>query len=89
MVSFKSISAVCYINQIRLEPSFHSYRNQSIDMQCEINCLLSIYSVSLYSVRMRKNADQNNCEYGHFLHSVTLNYDEGILCILSNNRIKN
>ena len=24
---------------------------------------------NLYSVRMRKNADKNNSEYGHFLHS--------------------
>ena len=24
---------------------------------------------SPYSVRMRENADQNNSEYGHFLHS--------------------
>ena len=23
-----------------------------------------------YTVRMRENADQNNSEYGHFLHSV-------------------
>ena len=27
---------------------------------------LCIQSISLYSVRMRENADQNNCEYGHF-----------------------
>ena len=26
--------------------------------------------ISPYSVRMRGNADQNNCEYGLFLHSV-------------------
>ena len=25
--------------------------------------------ISPYSVRMRKNADQNNSEYGHFLRS--------------------
>ena len=28
-----------------------------------------IRSISLYSVRMRENADQYNSEYGHFLHS--------------------
>ena len=39
----KSISTVCYINQICLEPNFHLYRNQSIDMQCKIKCLLSIW----------------------------------------------
>ena len=27
------------------------------------------YGVSPYSVRMRENTDQNNSEYGHFLHS--------------------
>ena len=26
----------------RLEPSFHTYRNQSNDLQCKINWLLSI-----------------------------------------------
>ena len=29
---------------------------------------------SLYSVRMRENADQKNCEYEHFLRCV--NYEE-------------
>ena len=29
-----------------------------------------IRSISLYSVRMRGNADQNNSEYGHLLRSV-------------------
>ena len=29
-------------------------------------------SISPYSVRMRENTDQNNSEYGHFLHSGTL-----------------
>ena len=28
-----------------------------------------ILCISPYSVRMRENADQNNSEYGHFLHS--------------------
>ena len=28
-----------------------------------------IRSISLYSVRMRENADQNNSKYGHFLRS--------------------
>ena len=27
-----------------------------------------------YSVRMRKNVDQNNSEYGHFLRSVVLSF---------------
>ena len=27
-------------------------------------------SISMYSVRMRENADQNNSEYGYFLRSV-------------------
>ena len=27
-------------------------------------------NISLYSVRMRENVDQNNFEYGHFLRSV-------------------
>ena len=30
-------------------------------------------SISLYSVRMRENADQKNVEYGHFSHSVYFN----------------
>ena len=29
-----------------------------------------ILRISPYSVRMRENVDQNNSEYGHFLHSV-------------------
>ena len=29
-----------------------------------------ILRISPYSVRMRENTDQNNSEYGHFLHSV-------------------
>ena len=28
-----------------------------------------VRSISLYSVRMRENVDQNNYEYGNFLHS--------------------
>ena len=28
--------------------------------------------ISLYSFRMRENADQNNSEYGHFLRSVNV-----------------
>ena len=28
-----------------------------------------IRSISLYSIRMRENTDQNNSEYGQFLHS--------------------
>ena len=28
-----------------------------------------VQSISLYSVRMRENADHNNSEYGHFLRS--------------------
>ena len=31
-----------------------------------------IRSISLYSVQMRKNADQNNSEYGHFSRRVQL-----------------
>ena len=31
-----------------------------------------IRSISPYTVRMRGNADQNNSEYGHFSHSVSL-----------------
>ena len=34
-----------------------------------------IRSVSLYSVRMRKNTDQNNSEYGHFSGSVYFCFD--------------
>ena len=30
-----------------------------------------ILRISLYSVRMRENTDQENSEYGHFLHSVS------------------
>ena len=29
-----------------------------------------IRNLSLYSVQMRENAEQNNSEYGHFLRSV-------------------
>ena len=32
------------------------------------------HSISQYSVRMRKNMDQKNSEYGHFSHSVKLSY---------------
>ena len=31
-----------------------------------------IQSISPHSIRMRENADQNNSEYGHFLHSYGL-----------------
>ena len=31
-----------------------------------------ILRISLYSVRMRENADQNNSEYVHFLHNMSL-----------------
>ena len=34
-----------------------------------------ILRISLYSVWMRENADQNNAEYGHFLRS-----DRWLLC---------
>ena len=30
-----------------------------------------ILRISPYSVRMRENTDQNNSEYGHFLHSIS------------------
>ena len=33
----------------------------------------AILHISPYSVRMRENVDQNNSEYGHFLHSVVDN----------------
>ena len=32
----------------------------------------SVLSISLYSVQMPENTDQNNSEYGHFLRSVRL-----------------
>ena len=32
----------------------------------------TVQSISPYSVRMRANEDQNNSEYGHFLHSKCL-----------------
>ena len=31
---------------------------------------VQLLSISEYSVQMRENADQNNSEYGYFLHSV-------------------
>ena len=36
-----------------------------------LHCIKSV-RISLYSVWMRENADQNNSEYGHFLRSVVL-----------------
>ena len=41
-----------------------------------------IRSISPHSVKIRENADQNNSEYGHLLHSGTLNYISylGSLC---------
>ena len=42
-----------------------------------------IRSISPYSVRMRENMDQNNSEFGHFLHSV----DKYPINILSDSRV--
>ena len=40
-----------------------------------------IRSASPYLIRMRENVDQNNSEYGHFLHSATLaNYAKEMHC---------
>ena len=47
-------------------------------------CVLSVqirsYSTLYfpYSVRMRENADKNNSEYEHFLHSVSKHHEEWI-----------
>ena len=53
----------------------HLYSYQLFLQYNCINCVKSVrlqsYSGS-YSVRMRKNAEQNNSEYGHFLRSVTI-----------------
>ena len=40
-IKFNVIGVLHYTNHLGL--SFHLYRNQSIDMQCKINCLLSIW----------------------------------------------
>ena len=39
-------------------------------MSCHCVKSVRIRSISLYSVRMRENADQNNSDYEHFLRSV-------------------
>ena len=38
-----------------------------------------ILHISPYSVRMWKNADQTNSEYGHFLHSDTLSIPKQLM----------
>ena len=38
--------------------------------------------ISSYSVRMLENTDQNNFEYGHFLHSVVYNCQ--LFCVIIN-----
>ena len=40
-IKFNINGVLHYTNHLGL--SFHLYRNQSIDMQCKINCLLSIW----------------------------------------------
>ena len=40
---------------------------ENYDFQCSITC-----QNIQYSVRMRKNTDQKNCEYGHFSRSVNM-----------------
>ena len=37
-----------------------------------------ILRISPYLVRMRENADKNNSEYEHFLHSVSKHHEEWI-----------
>ena len=44
-----------------------------------------IRSISLYSVRMRENVDQNNSKYGHFLRSAESNTEARIFTILHPN----
>ena len=34
-----------------------------------------ILPISPYSVQLQENTEENNCEYGHFLRSVTHNID--------------
>ena len=36
--------------------------------------ILRILHISPYSFRMRENTNQNNSDYGHFLHSVLLGF---------------
>ena len=44
-----------------------------------LHCVKSVRILSYsgpYSVRMQENVDQNNCEYGHFSHSATVEYSD-------------
>ena len=43
---------------------------KSVRIRCYSGPLLR--SISLYTVRMRENADQSNSEYGHFLRSANV-----------------
>ena len=46
------------------------------------------YRISPYSVRMRENTEQNNSEYGHFLHSETFNKIPLVISV-NNNKTPN
>ena len=43
--------------------------------------------ISRYSVRMQKNKDQNNSEYGHFLRSVNYKNPSTMRCFCKKNSI--
>ena len=45
--------------------------SNNIVLRCVKSVRIRSYS-GPYSVRMWKNTDQNNTEYGHFLHSVII-----------------
>ena len=39
------------------------------------------YGEILYSVQMRENADQNNCNYGQSSHSVTISFYSSVMFV--------
>ena len=51
-----------------------SGRSNELRFSKQIKLDFWLYNSIPYSVRMRENADQNNSEYGHVLHSAINNF---------------
>ena len=85
MREFNLNSTECYH---RIQPKLNAIREYSPNSTLRIKCQYlesfwfafsriraehgEIRSISLYSIRMRENAEKNNSKYGHFLRSGTV-----------------
>ena len=74
-IHLETVAPVCSVKKVFLEILQNSQEN--ICARVFFFDKLAGLGISPYLVRMLENANQNNSEYGHFLHSA-----EDLLCLL-------